>query len=59
MKDAAKAKAMKGFLEWMVTPDAQSMASQLVYAPLPKEVVELVQERLKTLKSGGKALAGA
>jgi phosphate transport system substrate-binding protein len=59
MKDVNKGKAMKGFLEWMVTPDAQAMASQLVYAPLPKEVVELVKERIKTLKAGGKALAGA
>jgi phosphate transport system substrate-binding protein len=59
MKDAAKAKAMKGFLDWMVTPEAQSMATQLIYAPLPKEVVELVKERLKTLKAAGKTLAGA
>jgi ABC-type sulfate transport system substrate-binding protein len=54
-----KAKAMKGFLDWMVTPEAQGMASQLVYAPLPKEVVELIKDRLKTLKGGGKTLAGA
>ena len=59
MKDAAKAKAMKGFLDWMLTSDAQAMASQLVYAPLPKAVADLVKERLKTLKGGGKALAGA
>jgi hypothetical protein len=43
----------------MVTPEAQGMASQLVYAPLPKEVVELIKDRLKTLKGGGKTLAGA
>ena len=43
----------------MVSPDAQGMASGLVYAPLPKEVVELVKERIKTLKAGGKTLAGA
>jgi phosphate transport system substrate-binding protein len=59
MKDVEKGKAMKGFLEWMVSPDAQGMASGLVYAPLPKEVVELVKERIKTLKAGGKTLAGA
>ena len=59
MKDPVKAKAMKGFLDWMLTPDAQAMASQLVYAPLPKAVADLVKERLKTLKGGGKALAGA
>lgn len=59
MKDVEKGKAMKGFLEWMVSPDAQGMATGLVYAPLPKEVVELVKERIKTLKAGGKTLAGA
>ena len=59
MKDVEKGKAMKAFLEWMVTPEAQGMASQLVYAPLPKEVVDLIKERLKTLKAGGKVLAGA
>ena len=58
-KDVEKAKAMKGFLEWMVTPEAQAMASQLVYAPLPPKVVELIKDRLKTLKAGGKALGGA
>lgn len=50
MKDAAKAKALHEFLAWMITPEAQDMASQLQYAPLPKEVVELVSTRIKTLK---------
>lgn len=50
MKDAAKAKAFHEFLAWMITPEAQDMASQLQYAPLPKEVVELVSTRIKTLK---------
>jgi phosphate transport system substrate-binding protein len=56
-KDAAKAKIIKDFLTWMISPDAQQMASQLKYAPLPKEVVTLVQARLPTLKAGGKAIA--
>lgn len=51
--DAAKAKALKGFLEWMTTPEAQDMAQQLHYAPLPAPVVGLVQERIKTLKAAG------
>jgi phosphate transport system substrate-binding protein len=55
-KDPAKAKALKGFLEWMLTPDAQKMASELQYAPLPAPVVALVQERLKGLKGGGKPI---
>jgi phosphate transport system substrate-binding protein len=56
-KDAAKAKLIKDFLTWMITPDAQKMAEELKYAPLPAEVVKLVQARLGTLKAGGKALA--
>ena len=30
----AKGKAIKDFLSWMVTPEAQSMAQELKYAPL-------------------------
>ena len=58
MKDPAKGKAMKDFLEWMVGPEAQGMASELEYASLPKEVTGLIKERLQTLKAGGKTLAG-
>ena len=56
-KDAAKAKRLKDFLTWMITPDAQAMAAGLHYAPLPKEVVALVESRLPTLKAGGKTVA--
>jgi len=56
-KDAAKAKLLKDFLSWMITPDAQKMAAELKYAPLPAEVVSLIQARLPTLKAGGKAIA--
>jgi phosphate transport system substrate-binding protein len=56
-KDAAKAKIIKEFLTWMISPEAQKMASDLNYAPLPPEVVSLVQSRLSTLKAGGKAIA--
>jgi phosphate transport system substrate-binding protein len=57
LKDPAKAKAMKDFLAWMLTPEAQKMAEDLKYAPLPQPVVELVQARLASLRSGGKAIA--
>jgi phosphate transport system substrate-binding protein len=57
MKDPVKAKALKSFLEWMVTDDAQGMAATLQYAPLPAPVVALVKERIKTLKAGGKVIA--
>jgi phosphate transport system substrate-binding protein len=56
-KDAAKAKIVKEFLTWMVSPEAQKMAGDLNYAPLPAEVVTLIQSRLPTLKAGGKAIA--
>ena len=56
-KDVAKAKQIKDFLTWMIGPEAQAMATQLHYAPLPKDVVSLVQARLPTLKGGGKAIA--
>jgi phosphate transport system substrate-binding protein len=53
MQDAARARALKGFLEWMTTDAAQSMARELHYAPLPGSVASLVQERIKTLKAAG------
>ena len=50
MKDPAKAKALKAFLAWYTTADAQQMASTLKYAPLPTEVVTLVQDKVNSLK---------
>jgi phosphate transport system substrate-binding protein len=49
MTDATKAKALKAFLEWMITPEAQQMAEKLEYAPLPPPVVALIKARLATL----------
>ena len=57
MKDAAKAKALKTFLSWMITDEAQQMAPALQYAPLPKPVVALIEARIKTLKANGKPIA--
>jgi len=57
MKDEGKAKAFKDFLYWMITPEAQQMAADLKYAPLPKQVVALVQDRLSSIKWGGKQVA--
>ncbi|MGZ8391214.1 MAG: phosphate ABC transporter substrate-binding protein PstS [Gemmatimonadales bacterium] len=56
-KDPAKAKLVKDFLAWMITPEAQKMASDLHYSPLPAPVVSLIEARLPTLKAGGKAIA--
>ncbi len=55
-KDAAKAKLLRDFLSWMVTPDAQAMATQLSYAPLPAEVVALIKPRIAGLKANGKPI---
>jgi phosphate transport system substrate-binding protein len=56
-KDPEKARLIKDFLTWMITPEAQKMASELHYAPLPAPVVALIEARLPTLKAGGKAIA--
>jgi phosphate transport system substrate-binding protein len=56
-KDPAKAKLLKDFLTWMITPEAQAMARELHYSPLPAEVVSLIRTRLPTLKAGGKTIA--
>jgi phosphate transport system substrate-binding protein len=56
-EDVAKGKLIRDFLAWMVTPDAQKMAAELHYAPLPDPVVALVQARIPTLKAGGKSIA--
>jgi phosphate transport system substrate-binding protein len=56
-KDPAKAKLIRDFLAWMITPGAQKMAADLHYAPLPAPVVTLVEARLPTLKAEGKVIA--
>lgn len=57
-KDTAKAKLIRDFLAWMITPESQKMAADLHYAPLPAPVVALVEARLQSLKAGGKVIAG-
>ncbi len=49
MDDPAKARTLKDFLKWMVTPEAQQMAADLHYAPLPDRVVELIRGRVDSL----------
>jgi phosphate transport system substrate-binding protein len=55
-KDAAKAKLLRDYLTWMITPEAQGMAGELKYAPLPAEVVALVKPRIAGLKANGKPI---
>jgi phosphate transport system substrate-binding protein len=47
--DANKAKAMKAFLQWMLT-DGQKVAPTLDYAPLPKEVVAKETRQIAMVK---------
>jgi ABC-type phosphate transport system substrate-binding protein len=49
MTDSAKAAQIKAFCTWMVGADAQRMAGELQYAPLPAPVVELVKARLASM----------
>ena len=45
-QDTTKARLLREFLLWMLRPDAQRMAADLHYAPLPVPVIELLQKRL-------------
>jgi phosphate transport system substrate-binding protein len=44
--DTAKARRLDAFLHWMLRPEAQRMAADLRYGPLPVPVIELVERRL-------------
>jgi phosphate transport system substrate-binding protein len=44
----AKSKAVWDFVRWMTAPEAQRLAADLHYAPLPMPVIELVQKRIPT-----------
>jgi phosphate transport system substrate-binding protein len=47
--DAAKGKALKGFLQWMLA-DGQKEAAALYYAPLPKEVVAMELKQIAAVQ---------
>lgn len=44
--DSTRARQIKAFLTWMISPEAQRMATDLHYAPLPMPVIALIQQRL-------------
>ncbi|MGH7497617.1 MAG: phosphate ABC transporter substrate-binding protein PstS [Gemmatimonadales bacterium] len=44
--DSVKEEKIRGFLRWMLEPEAQRMAADLHYAPLPVPLIELIQRRL-------------
>jgi phosphate transport system substrate-binding protein len=44
--DSVEARLIRNFIGWMLRPEAQRMAADLHYAPLPVPVIELLQRRL-------------
>ena len=44
-----KGRKLKAFLDWMLTPEAQRLAADLQYAPLPVTLIETLQARLAKL----------
>lgn len=54
-KDATKGKTLADFL-WWVTHDGEKMVTALHYAPLPAELVQKTEAKIKVLSSGGKPL---
>jgi phosphate transport system substrate-binding protein len=44
--DSAKGRLIRNFIDWMLRPEAQRMAADLHYAPLPVPVIELLQKRV-------------
>jgi phosphate transport system substrate-binding protein len=54
-KDAAKGKALVDFL-WWTTHDGQSFTKDLHYSALPTDLVKRVEDKLKSVTSGGKQL---
>ena len=54
-EDAAKAGALVKFV-WFAETDGQGRASELGYAPLPKQLRPWIEARLKTITSGGKSV---
>jgi phosphate transport system substrate-binding protein len=45
-RDSAKHRALTSFVQWAIGSEAQRMAADLHYAPLPMPVIEKVKARL-------------
>ena len=54
-KDAVKGKSLVDFL-WWATHEGQSFTKDLHYSPIPAELVQKVEGKLKSVASGGKSL---
>lgn len=48
-KDKAKAAALRDFVEWALSQQAQDLAAQLGYLPLPADVIALSRRALSEL----------
>lgn len=44
--DSIKARLLHNFLLWMLRPEAQRIAADLHYAPLPEPVIDLLEQRI-------------
>lgn len=51
-----QAEANVKLIEWMLQPEAQNIAKDLKYAPLPSKALEIAQDILKTVTYDGKAI---
>lgn len=54
-KDAAKGKALVDFLWWSIH-DGEQFAKDLLYSPLPPEIVKRAEAKINSITSGGKPL---
>lgn len=54
--DAGRARLIRDFITWAVSAEAQGMAQELGYSPLPANVRNLVQARLATLRGAGQPI---
>jgi len=54
-KDATKGKALVDFLWWGIH-DGESFAKDLLYAPLPAEIVKRAEAKINSITAGGKPL---
>jgi phosphate transport system substrate-binding protein len=55
LPDQAKGKALVDFL-WWATHDGQATAPDLAYAPLPKDIVQRDEQKIKSITCQGKQL---
>jgi phosphate transport system substrate-binding protein len=46
LTDPTKSKQINDFLKWMLDPDAQRIAADLNYAPLPVSLIQMLQQRI-------------